>query len=41
MSLNLRAGADCDDEAIGDEQGAIFYNSDIGKGIAAARSAST
>ena len=41
MSLNLCAGADRDDEAIGDEQGAIFYDSDVRKGGATAGSAST
>jgi len=41
MSLDLSAGADNGDEAIGDEQGAIFYDSDVAKGGATAGSAST
>ena len=41
MSFNLRAGADSGDEAIGDEQGAIFYDSYVRKGSATAGSAST
>jgi hypothetical protein len=39
VSLDLRARADSDDEAIGDEQRAIFQNSDIGKRSATTGSA--
>jgi hypothetical protein len=41
MGFNLCAVADSDDEAVDSQERAIFYKSDIGKGSAAARSAST
>ena len=41
MSLNLRASTDRDEEIVSDEYRAIFYDSDIGKRIAAAGSAAT
>jgi hypothetical protein len=41
MSLNLCARADSDDNAIGDEHCAVFYNSDISERSAATGSAAT
>jgi hypothetical protein len=40
MSLNPCAGADSDDKAVGDEHGAVFYESDAGKLVATTGSAS-
>ena len=40
MGFNLCAVADSDDEAVCDEQGAVFYESDVGKRSGTAGSAS-